>query len=276
MSLHKNELISTLQQQPHLLRDYPWYPTGFFANSQQENNLQKLAAFINHPLRVHMLVSADEMAAETTTDIPELIAATETPVAAEDIIPSENETDVTTIQEVAEENINQAEPGIHEESNEAVEVQTQVDNTAENKITDETEEKPFVLPAISLPTTTDASFQFQPFHTVDYFSSLGIKVDQSNITSTRFDTQLKSFTQWLKTMKRADYQTGQFSADPAVDAQAKASLEVKEILTEAMADVLAQQGRHAQAVEVYRKLTLLHPEKTAFFAAQIEKLKASQ
>lgn len=136
------------------------------------------------------------------------------------------------------------------------------------------EEKPFVLPSVSMPETTDESFLFQPFHTVDYFASQGIKADQSLANTTRFETQLKSFTQWLKTMKRADYETGQFKADPAVEAQAKASLEVKEVVTEAMADVLAQQGRHAQAIEVYRKLTLLHPEKSAFFAAQIEKLNA--
>jgi hypothetical protein len=230
MSLLKNEIISTLQQQPTLLRDFPWYPTAYLAQAAQDNNLQKLAAFVNHPLRVHMLVSAEELIIETASPT---IKAEETPNAPLDTV------------------------AINE------------------KTADEPEEKPFVLPTISTPAeSTNESFLFQPFHTVDYFASQGIKVDQSQLSTTRFDTQLKSFSQWLKTMKRADYETGQFKADPAVEAQAKASLEAKEVLTEAMADVLAQQGRHAQAIDVYRKLTLLHPEKSAFFAAQIEKLKA--
>ena len=43
-----------------------------------------------------------------------------------------------------------------------------------------------------------------------------------------------------------------------------------------MADVLARQGMRPQAIAVYQKLSLLHPEKSVFFAAQIEKLKAEK
>lgn len=262
MSLLKNDIISALQNHPTLGRDYPWYPTAYLANTDKENNLQKLAAFVNHPLRLHLLVSAEE----TALEIPELVSANETPEI--------EEIETAQVEVAAEENLFAAEALSNEVTKETEEPIIEVAAAPVENVREEKGEIPLVMPAISLPTTTDESFLFQPFHTVDYFASQGIKADQSAITTTRFDTQLKSFTQWLKTMKRADYQTGQFSADPAVDAQAKASLEVKEVLTEAMADVLAQQGRHVQAIEVYRKLTLLHPEKSAFFAAQIEKLKA--
>jgi len=271
MSLRKKEIISALQQQPTLLRDYPWYPTGYLAQKAEHNNIHRLAAFVNHPLRVHLLVSDDEVAGpldiativdtteriknEATANISELVPEPETSEVEEAV--TTNETEAVTE---------------HTEEMIVVEPESAIVTTASEVV--ESEEKPLVLPTISIPTSTDESLLFQPFHTVDYFASQGIKADQSAITTTRFDTQLKSFSQWLKTMKRADYQTGQFSTDPAVEAQAKASLEVKEVVTEAMADVLAQQGRHAQAIEVYRKLTLLHPEKSAFFAAQIEKLKA--
>ena len=101
-------------------------------------------------------------------------------------------------------------------------------------------------------------------------------MDASQLGTTRFDTQLKSFTQWLKTMKRINYQTGEMNSDPLVEQQAKASVLAKEIVTEAMADVLARQGMRPQAIAVYQKLSLLHPEKSVFFAAQIEKLKAEK
>jgi len=45
-----------------------------------------------------------------------------------------------------------------------------------------------------------------------------------------------------------------------------------EILTEAMADVLLQQGKLGKAIEVYQKLSLLNPLKSAYFAAKIDKI----
>jgi hypothetical protein len=73
-------------------------------------------------------------------------------------------------------------------------------------------------------------------------------------------------------MKRMNYQTGQFSDDPLVTRQATESLHKDPVITAAMAEVLARQGLKAEAIALYRKLTLLHPEKSAFFASQIEKL----
>jgi len=40
-----------------------------------------------------------------------------------------------------------------------------------------------------------------------------------------------------------------------------------------MADVLVQQGRTNKAVEVLKKLSLLNPSKSTYFAAKIEQLK---
>ena len=42
-----------------------------------------------------------------------------------------------------------------------------------------------------------------------------------------------------------------------------------EVLTEAMAEVLFQQGKARKAIEVYKKLSLLDPSKSAYFAAKI-------
>jgi hypothetical protein len=115
---------------------------------------------------------------------------------------------------------------------------------------------------------------FEPYHTVDYFASQGIKV-QNDLpeTNTRFDKQLMSFTQWLRTMKRVNYQSETKAEDPVVTQKANASLAEEDVITEAMAEVLEKQGRLEKAVEVYAKLMLLHPEKSHYFAARLNKVK---
>ena len=48
--------------------------------------------------------------------------------------------------------------------------------------------------------------------------------------------------------------------------------EQDDIVTEEIAEIYAAQGLKNQAVEIYRKLSLLNPKKSAYFASQIEKL----
>ena len=77
-------------------------------------------------------------------------------------------------------------------------------------------------------------------------------------------------------MKKVTVQEPSRVTDPVVEAQANASVSGKEIITEAMAQVLEKQGKYQKAVEIYEKLLLLHPEKSSFFAARIEELKNKQ
>ena len=51
------------------------------------------------------------------------------------------------------------------------------------------------------------------------------------------------------------------------------SLEEKDVDTEAMAEVWIKQGHPEKAAEIYRKLSLLNPSKSSYFAVLIEKLK---
>ena len=51
------------------------------------------------------------------------------------------------------------------------------------------------------------------------------------------------------------------------------SITDREVLTEAMAEVWEKQGNTLKATEIYRKLSLLEPAKSAYFAAKIEGLK---
>ena len=61
--------------------------------------------------------------------------------------------------------------------------------------------------------------------------------------------------------------------DDLVRDLAKASVEAHEIETETMAAVYAIQGKTEKAIAIYKKLSLNYPEKSAYFAQLIEKLK---
>ena len=122
----------------------------------------------------------------------------------------------------------------------------------------------------------DKALTFEPMHLVDYFASQGIKLTEEVQTADKLGKQLKSFTEWLKTMKKihvpsTDTNTGQ--SDIAIQTLAEKSNAEGEIITEAMAKVFARQGKAGKAIELYQKLSLLNPLKSAYFAAKIEQLK---
>ncbi|MDP4150835.1 MAG: hypothetical protein Q8927_01810 [Bacteroidota bacterium] len=121
---------------------------------------------------------------------------------------------------------------------------------------------------------------FQSYHTVDYFASQGIKlsVEENQNPSDRLGRQLKSFTEWLKVMKKLPKKeedvTPDAIAEQKIQAIAAHSIEGREVLTETMAEVLAKQGMWQKAAEVYQKLSLLNPDKSAYFAGLIGQMQA--
>lgn len=126
------------------------------------------------------------------------------------------------------------------------------------------------------PEPADA-LSFEPYHTVDYFASQGIKLSKEEVGTDKFGKQLKSFTEWLKTMKRLPPNAPPAATDAptekGVNNLAERSVADAQVLTESMAEVWQKQGALDKATEVYRKLSLLHPSKRAYFAAKIEALK---
>ena len=123
---------------------------------------------------------------------------------------------------------------------------------------------------------TEDSITFEPLHTSDYFASLGIKLSNKVLHSDKLGKQMKSFTEWLKDMKKLQpdqipLQSEQ--ADLTIQKLAEASNLEIEVETEAMAEVLIQQGKKQKAIKVYKKLSLLNPSKSAYFAAKIDQLK---
>ena len=124
--------------------------------------------------------------------------------------------------------------------------------------------------------TTEDTISFEPLHTSDYFASVGIKFNEEVKPGDKLGKQLKSFTDWLKTMKKIhnDQLPPQSEQSVIVIQQmAEKSNTENEVLTETMADILLQQGKRTKAIEVYKKLSLLNPSKSAYFTAKIDHIK---
>jgi len=158
---------------------------------------------------------------------------------------------------------------------------TGVEPTVEAGITPPAEEG-IALPAVAQaePIAEMASepiVTFEPYHTIDYFASQGIKLTLDENPSDKLGRQLKSFTDWLKVMRKLPQKNNEIVPDIAAEHQVRAiaahSIEGKEIVTETMAEVLVKQGMREKAMEVYRKLSLLDPDKIAYFANKIDQLK---
>ena len=117
---------------------------------------------------------------------------------------------------------------------------------------------------------------FEPLHATDYFASQGIKLSENVLGNDKLGQQLKSFTAWLKTMKKVQgdrLPPVSAAGEAAVQNLAEKSNLEEDVLTEAMAEVYSQQGKTEKAIETYSKLSLLNPSKSAYFAAKIESLK---
>jgi len=125
--------------------------------------------------------------------------------------------------------------------------------------------------------TSKTQLTFEPYHTIDYFASQGIRPTAEEKPKDQFSRQLKSFTEWLKVMKKLPV-TEIAAAVSVVDEKkvekmAELSINDREVVTEAMAEVWEKQGNRQKAREVYQKLSLLNPDKSSYFAAKIDQLK---
>jgi hypothetical protein len=156
----------------------------------------------------------------------------------------------------------------------------EADNT-ENPKTDhlaENAEQTLLLRTIVETTASKEDLLFEPYHTIDYFASQGIKLSKIEPEpQDKLGRQLKSFTEWLKMMKKlppisVDKILAENEESQVVES-ANLSIETKEVITEAMAEVYEKQGLREKAASVYHKLSLLNPGKSAYFASRIEALK---
>ena len=139
------------------------------------------------------------------------------------------------------------------------------------------------------PVTPDQIWEMESpvlYHTIDYFTSQGIKIDLNQGHQDELSTKLKKFTDWLKEVKHpvpetqttADLEadtpfSSESDIEKAVVTIAEKSNESREVVTETMAEVLGKQGRREKAIQLYQKLSFINPEKSVYFAAKIQQLK---
>jgi len=243
---------------------------------------------VTRDLTVDNNVSTNEWEALLLTTDDEEINDTENTFATEDAQPNFEE-EKRPSEEISLAN---NEPSVNEElvnSGESHETPQHTDDTVVSENIPEEKldgQNPVAFPAENKIPVADNiaspdTMLFTPLHTSDYFASVGIKLSEEVNASDRLGKQLKSFTQWLKTMKKIDArnesslpeETAADNFSNTIQTLAEKSNKEDEVITEAMADVLVQQGRIAKAVEVYKKLSLLNPSKSTYFAAKIDQLK---
>lgn len=124
---------------------------------------------------------------------------------------------------------------------------------------------------------SELPIEAEPYHTVDYFASQGIKLEAEPAESDVLGKKVRKFTDWLKQMKRINPQPVDLGTttelEQVVQSIAANSNEARDIVTEAMAEVLVKQGKTDKAIQLYSKLSFLNPGKSAYFAAKIIALK---
>lgn len=128
-----------------------------------------------------------------------------------------------------------------------------------------------------LSTGSAPVIPIEPLYTIDYFASQGIKLKDLGIDpKDQLGQKLKSFTEWLKTMKKLHPEKLETKIDDkaqsSIQNMAEHSNSTQDVLTESIAEVYARQGLKEKAREVYLKLSLLNPGKSAYFAAKISNL----
>ncbi|MFM1963174.1 MAG: hypothetical protein RLZZ172_2019 [Bacteroidota bacterium] len=121
----------------------------------------------------------------------------------------------------------------------------------------------------------DQLIPIEPYHTVDYFASQGIKLSQS-FEKDELGTKVKSFTDWLRTMKKLQPDAPEIRSTESLFPQLSKQENQQpthEIITEAMAEVYLKQGLREKAIEVYNKLSLQNPANKHIFAAKLSLIK---
>ncbi|MEI2737601.1 MAG: hypothetical protein V9F01_02315 [Chitinophagaceae bacterium] len=236
-------------------------------SDRYNEQLQKTFLFFHNPLWVQHLLNETgnaEIIAPEKKEEPLII----TEVKQEPAIIGQSEISAPAPVEMKEPEVIQPDPAVEK-----------VEGHITETILPAEEEQSIDIPALKIEAIDPATAEltFEPFHTVDYFASQGIKFKEEEKPKDKFGQQLKSFTDWLKTMKRLPVseitQTVEVNSEQKVEQLAEHSLEEREVVTEAMAEVWEKQGNTAKAIEVYNKLSLLDPSKSPYFAAKIEDLK---
>lgn len=294
------KMISDLMRAPDagavadIIEQYPYFvPARYIkaAAAHKENPYASAMLADMHAYMGNWLLFLDHLNGKGVITVEEIEA-----VAAEEVITPELQ------QEMAG---NTAEDVVQEPETvlEAVIATEPVNETIENTHTEEITEE------VNKDRLEDI---FTPIQSDDYFMQQGIKVSQElpeHIDASLSEAEdeensdkslmvMMSFTEWLVHFKRtSDEKNSEIEDQKAVRAmwqkeKLAAALEeendeipenvfemavnsiAKEegLASESLAEIYVKQGKHDQAIEMYKKLSLRNPQKNAYFAARIEEI----
>jgi hypothetical protein len=283
----KNIVDCSVEELENLVHEYPYFAPAQYillarlkdANSDSHQaHLQKSILYYHDPLAFDHFVNANEYEINFIALPEETLKPAQ--VEAEEELPKIDLVEDAAILDKVETEIlvEQNQPFLNVGEQEVIadlpEEEVVIEDTPEETVHDDTQARPLLK---IQEGEADADLVFEPYHTVDYFASQGIKLSKEEATRDKFGKQLKSFTEWLKTMKKLPMAEQakplDVSAELKVVDLAAHSVEGEEVYTEAMAEVWVRQGNNEKAKEVYNKLSLLNPSKRAYFAAKIDSLK---
>lgn len=141
--------------------------------------------------------------------------------------------------------------------------------------------------------TEETELIFQPLYTDDYFAYKRLKnPEEADALNEQGAAEMKSFTSWLRQMK--DNFAGKSSKDwyhqqlhriyeedeepevsETVEKMAMDSIVFNnDIVSETLAEIWVRQQQYGNAIKIYQKLSLLNPDKNAYFAQKIVELKS--
>ena len=230
-----------------------------------------------------------QQAAEPVMEIPveEIISPPLENIEAKEILETESpetrlpeEPFVSTQEEeiITEENFHiQPEPEIEFSEQEPAPVEKPVMDTIQEPEQETVPQSVQEVTEPEEPVVADLGIPFEPLYTIDYFASQGIKIAAEATPKDQLSLKLRSFTEWLRAMKKLhpekidkDFNQDQ---EEQVRVIAESSNASEIVYTEAMAEVYIKQGKRGKAREVFEKLSLLDPGKSAYFAVRIKELK---
>ncbi|SEA13136.1 hypothetical protein SAMN05660909_00876 [Chitinophaga terrae (ex Kim and Jung 2007)] len=145
---------------------------------------------------------------------------------------------------------------------------------------------------LNMPQTEETELIFQPLYTDDYFAYKRLKhPEEADELNAQGAAEMRSFTSWLRRMKEdfvakgsKDWYQQQLNKIYDEDEKPEISETVEkmavnsltfntDIVSETLAEIWAKQKQYDNAIKIYQKLSLLNPDKNAYFAQKILELK---
>jgi hypothetical protein len=270
----------------HLATQHPYFAPAQFlllqklkqtGSPEYTAQMQKAVLFYHNPLEFEFFINSDRFYTELVFDEKEN-ATSETTEVVENVTEERNEP-ADSVEQITKDEAPEPETNFTKQEETDVTEPGEENHLVTADMQTENELPPVDISNLKLQTSNaDTELTFEPFHTVDYFASQGIKLSQEEVGKDKFGKQLKSFTEWLKSMKRLpapDVHKPETVSEQKVQHLAEGSVHQADVVTEAMAEVWLKQGNTQKAIETYNKLSLLNPSKKAYFAAKIDNLKST-